>query len=124
MLVPQLKNNLTKTEICPYILKNNCQHTKVILIFWFLIMTFESCFYNQSWIKWACIHIGNNSGHIGQTHLRFPNGCLTLNEMLIKLSPLVFCSINDNLTNTSSAPPSKHSIYELRNDLRLWILGN
>ena len=59
----------------PIYLKNNCQHIKVPLIFWFLIMTFKSCFYNQLWIKWVSIHIGNNSGHIEQTHLQFPK-CL------------------------------------------------
>ena len=42
----------------------------VPLIFWFLIMTFNLCFYYKLWIKRACIHIGNSSGHIGQTHLR------------------------------------------------------
>ena len=31
-------------------------------------------------------------------------GCLTLNEMHIKLSSLIICSVNDNLTNTSSTP--------------------
>ena len=53
-------------------LKNNGPHIKVPLISWFLIMTFKLCFYNQLWVKWVCIHIGNNSGHIEQTHLRFP----------------------------------------------------
>ena len=35
-------------------------------------MTFHLCFYNQLWVKWVCIHVGNNSGHIEQTHLQFP----------------------------------------------------
>ena len=52
-----------------------CSHTKVPLIFWFLIATFNSCFYHQLWVKLVCIHIGINSGHIGQTHLWFPK-CL------------------------------------------------
>ena len=49
----------------------NTSSIKVPLIFWFLIMNFHLCFYQQSWVKWVCIHIGNNSGHIEQTHLRF-----------------------------------------------------
>ena len=52
-------------------LKNNGPHVKVPLIFWFLIIIFY-CFYHQLWVKWVCIHIGNCSGHTGQTHLRFP----------------------------------------------------
>ena len=52
------------------------------------------------------IHIGNNSGRIEQTHLRFPK-CLWMfdTQMLIKLASLIICSTNGNLTNTSSTPP-------------------
>ena len=53
----------------------NGPHIKVPLIFWFLIMTFNLCFHHQLWIKWLYIHIIVSSGHIGQTHLRFPK-CL------------------------------------------------
>ena len=35
-------------------------------------MTFNLCFFNQLWVKWVYIHIGNSSVQIGQTHLRFP----------------------------------------------------
>ena len=67
-------------------------------------MIFYLCFYHQLWV---CIHIGNSSGHIGQTHLRFPKfgGCLTLNEMYIKFTSLIICLINDNLTKMPSTPP-------------------
>ena len=58
----QLKDNLTKTET----------RIKVPLIFWFLIMIFDLCFNHQLRVKWVCIHIENNSGHIEQTHLQFP----------------------------------------------------
>ena len=34
-------------------------------------------------------------------------GCLTLNEMLIKLASLIICSTNDNLTNTTLTSPSE-----------------
>ena len=44
---------------------------KVPSIFWFLIMTFNLCFYHQSCVKWICIDIVNGSGHIGQTHSLF-----------------------------------------------------
>ena len=53
-------------------LKNNGPHIKVPLIFWFFTMIFYLCFYHQLWVKWVLIHIGNCSGHIGQTHSRFP----------------------------------------------------
>ena len=56
----------------PIHLKNNDAHIKVPLFFWFLIIIFYLCFYHQLWVKWVCIHIGNSSGHIGQTHSRFP----------------------------------------------------
>ena len=32
-------------------------------------------------------------------------GCLTLNEMYIKLASLITCSITNNVTKTSSPPP-------------------
>ena len=79
MLILQLKINLTKTEIPTIHLKNNGPHIKVPLIFWLLIMTFNLCSYHQLWVKWACIHIGNSSGHIGQTHSRFPK-CLWMSN--------------------------------------------
>ena len=88
-------------------LKSNGPHIKVPLIFWFLIMIFYLCFYHQLWVKWVCIDIGNSSGHIGQTHSRFPKylWMFALNEMHIKLTSLIICLINDNLINTSSTPP-------------------
>ena len=36
------------------------------------IKSFYLRFYHQLWVKWLCIDIGNSSGHIGQTHSRFP----------------------------------------------------
>ena len=65
MLILQLKNNLSKTEISPSHLKNNDPYMKVPLIFWF----------HQLWVKWVCMHIGDSSGYIGQTHSQFPK-CL------------------------------------------------
>ena len=56
----------------PIHLESNGPHIKVPLIFWFLIMIFYLCFYHQLWVKWVYIDIGNSSGHIGQTHSRFP----------------------------------------------------
>ena len=56
----------------PIHLKINGPYIKVHLIFWFLIMIFYLCFYQQLWIKWVCIYIGNNPGHIRQTHSWFP----------------------------------------------------
>ena len=33
-------------------------------------------------------------------------GCLTVNEMYMKFKSLIICLINNNLTNTSSTPPT------------------
>ena len=35
-------------------------------------MIFFLCFYHKLCVKWVCIDIGSSSGHIGQTHSRFP----------------------------------------------------
>ena len=93
-----------KYAIC---LKNNGPHITVPLICWFLNMTFNLCFHHQLWVKLVCIHIGNSSGHIGQTHSQFWNvcGCLTLNKMYIKLASLIIFLTNNKLTNTSSSTP-------------------
>ena len=55
-------------------LENNGPSIKVLLIFLFLTMNFNLCFYHQFWVKWVCIHVGNSSGHIGQTHSQIPKG--------------------------------------------------
>ena len=78
-------------------------------------------------------HFGNSSGHVEQTHLRFPKclWSLTLNEMLIKLVSLIIYSINANLTNISSTPPSevkKAVLYSTFNNFlylnrNLYLLG-
>ena len=51
---------------------SNGPHIKVHLIFWFLIMIFYLCLFNQLWFKWVCIDTGNSSRYIGQTHSRIP----------------------------------------------------
>ena len=90
----------------PIHLKNNAPHIKVTLIFWFLIMTFNLCFHHQLWVKWyvyilaivlvICDELIHNS----------PNacGCLTVNEMHIKLASLIISSTSNNLTNSPSTP--------------------
>ena len=82
------------------------------MIFWFLIITFNLCFYYQLWVKWLCIHIGNNSGHIGQTLIRFPKCLWIFNTEwnAHEIGILIICSINDNLTNTSSTLPPEVKI--------------
>ena len=73
MLTLQLKKNLTKTEIhSSSHLKSNGQHIKVPLIFWVFLMIFDLCFYQQLCVKWVCTDIENSSGHVRQTHSRFP----------------------------------------------------
>ena len=91
----------------PIHLESNGPHIKVPLIFWFLIMIFYLCFYHQLWVQWVCIDIGNSSKHIGRTHSQFPKYLW----MHIKLTSLIICLINDNLTNTLSTPPPEGKKY-------------
>ena len=74
---PPIKKQSNKDWNTAIHLENNGQSitVKVPLNFWFLIMTFNLRFYHQLWVKWVCIHTGNSSEHIGQTHTRFPK-CL------------------------------------------------
>ena len=65
-------------------LKNNGPSIKICLICWFLVMTFNLWFYHQFWVKWVCIHTGNSSRLMHNFQNVF--GCLTLNEMHIKLA--------------------------------------
>ena len=85
-----------------------CCFEFIYAIFWSLgLLPWFSAY--KLWVKWVCIHPGNNPGHIRQTHSRFPNicGCLTLNKMHIKYTSLAVCLINNNLNKTSSTPPSE-----------------
>ena len=94
----------------PFHLENNGPQIKVHSIFWFSIMIFTLCFYQQLWVKWVCRYIYileivtdildkliHDSTNVSR--------CFTLNEIHIKLTSLIICSINDNITNTSSTPP-------------------
>ena len=86
---------------------STCPHIKVPLIFWFLIMILYLCFYHQLWVKWVCMDIENILDILEKLIDDFQNicGCLTLNEMHIKLKSLIICLIYDKLTNTSLTPP-------------------
>ena len=88
----------------PIHLKNDSLSMKVPLIFWFLIMTFNLCFYQQLWFKWAHMYIGNSSGHLDKLIHDSQNvrGYLALNEMHTKLTSLIICLVNDNLTSAST----------------------
>ena len=83
---------------------STCPHVKVPLIFWFLIMILYLCFYHQLWVKWVCMDIENLLDILDKLIDDFQNicGCLTLNEMHIKLKSLIICFINDDLINTSA----------------------
>ena len=105
MLILQLKNNVTRTEIAIHS-KNNGLHIEIPLIFWFLIMILYSCFYHQLWVKWIFIHIRNSFGYIGQTHSRFPK-CLWMFDTewnAHQIDILDYFYDNSNLTNKSSTP--------------------
>ena len=88
-------------------LKNNGPHVKVPLVFWFLIMIFYRYYYHQFCVKWVVyiseivLVILDKIIHASQNIC----GCLTLNKMQIKLTSLITCLNNNNLTNTSSTPP-------------------
>ena len=88
----------------PIHLKNNGPRIKVSLILWFLIKTFNLCFYRQLWVKWYVYILEIVLSILEKLIYDSQNvcGCLTLNEMHIKLASLIIWSINDNLTNTSS----------------------
>ena len=93
----------------PIHLKNNGPHIKVPLIFWFLTMTFDLCFYHQLWVKWVCVHIGNNSRYIEQTYLWFLK-CLWICETEWNAHQIgILDNLFDqrNLINTSSISPSE-----------------
>ena len=98
----------------PTHLKKNGPDIKVPLIFGFFFMIFHLCFYNWLWVKWVCTHIWNSSDDIGQYHPRFLKYLWMLlpNEMHIKLTSLIICSINDNFTNTpsTSSPERKETV--------------
>ena len=90
----------------PIHLKNNAAHIKVPLIFWFLIMTFNLCFHHQLWVKWYVYILAIVLVIFDKLIHDSPNicGCLTLNEMHIKLASFIISSTNNNLTNSSSTP--------------------
>ena len=73
---------------------------KVPLKFWFMIMTFNLCFYQWLWVKWyVCIlqivlDILDKLIHASQNVC----GCLSLKEMHMELTSLIIYSINYNLT--------------------------
>ena len=93
----------------PIHLKNNGPHIKVPLIFWFLTMTFDLCFYHQLWVKWVCVHIRNNSRYIEQTYLWFLK-CLWICETEWNAHQIgILDNLFDqrNLINTSSISPSE-----------------
>ena len=88
----------------PIHLKNDSLKYESSFDLWFLIMTFNLCFYHQLWVKWAHIHIGNSSGHLDKLIHDSRNVCgyLALNEMHTKLTSLIICLVNDNLTSAST----------------------
>ena len=104
----RLQHHHTKTaEDKPINLRNNGPSIEVPLIFWFLIMTFNICFYPQLWVKWVLYKLEIVLGILDKliNDSRNVCGCLTLNEIHIELAYLIIGPINDNLTNTSSTPP-------------------
>ena len=91
----------------PIHLKNNGPHRKIPLIFWFLIIIFYSWFIINSglngyvYILEIFLDILDKLVHASKIICR----CFTLNAMHIKLTSLIICLLNGNLTNTSSTPP-------------------
>ena len=106
MFILQLKNNLTKSDIRPPI-------SKVMVKFlwsfgflsWFSTYFFiTSCGLNgYVYMLEIVLDILDKFIH----DYRNISGCLTMNEMHIKLTSLIICSIKDNLTNTWSTRPAE-----------------
>ena len=93
----------------PHPFKNNRPSIKVPLIFWFLITTFNKCFYTQRWLNEYVYILEIVMGILDNLTADYWNvcGCLTLNKIQIELSSLIVFSINNNLTNTSSIAPNE-----------------
>ena len=94
----------------PFHLENNGPQIKVHSIFLFSVIIFTLCFHQQLWVKWVCRYIyilEIVTDILGKLIRDSPNvsRCFTLNEIHIKLTSLIICLINDNITNTSSTPP-------------------
>ena len=89
----------------PIHLKNNGPHIKAPSIFWFLIMNYV--FITTFWLNGYVYILEIVLDKLDKLIHGFRNicGCLTLNEMHIKLALLITCLINGNLTDTSSTPP-------------------
>ena len=98
------KQSNKDSNTSPSIKKNIDPYIKVPLFFLFLIMTFNVCFYYQFSVKWVCINFETALEILSKLLYSFQNvcGCLILDEILIKLTSLILCSINDNITNTST----------------------
>ena len=71
MLILQLKNNLTKTEVPRPFNKKRSKH-KISFDLLVSYHHFQLMFLSPIRIKWVCIHIGNSSGRLAQTGSRFP----------------------------------------------------
>ena len=69
-------------------------------------MIFYLCFYHQLWVKWVCIDIRNSPGHIEQTHSR-KYWWMFDTEWKAHQTDILDHLLNDNLSNTSSTPPSE-----------------
>ena len=97
----------------PIHLESNGPHIKVPLIYWFVIMIFYLCFYHQLWVKWLCIDTGNSSGHIGQTHSRFPKYLWMFDTEwnAHQIDILDNFLINDKLINMSSPSEGKKTVF-------------
>ena len=102
-------NNLTKTEIPPSIQKIMVYIQKFLWSFGFLSRLSTYVFitncelYGYLYILEIVLDIMDKLIDDSQNVC----GCLTLNDMHIKLTSLITCSIIDNLTNTSSTSPPK-----------------
>ena len=131
MFLLQLKNQSNQDWSMPIHFKNTCQHIKVPLIFWFLTLAFELCLLTNYVLRIISRHVYILKiilVTLNKLIYDFRNicGCLTLNEILIKLVSLIICSINNNLTNTSSTPNcfEDHEIFAIKCEICLYNLTN
>ena len=93
----------------PIHLKNDGLHIKKLLIFLFLILTFNLCFHHNCGLSGYVFMLEIGLDILNKIIRGSENvcECLKLNRMYIKFASLIIWPINDNLTNTSSTPLSE-----------------
>ena len=121
-----MKNNLTKTEIPQSILKTTVHIWKLLWFFglsWFSTYVFISNCGLNGYVYILEIVLDIDKLIHGSRNIC---GCLTLNEIHIKLTSLIIFSSNDSLINASSTPPPEGEkvVYSLYSTFNNFVYHN